>query len=325
MPGLPSHSAAPWRAALATLAPVLTLLSGACAWATESAGTNAALGATSFGTPVFPDPGLYGSWYTAIYSTSRLNGADARQASPNATGSYQVQYGYLTYVAPFSVGDWRFGAGAVVSHGRASADVADLGASQKVSGWGDTLVQPLIVGRRIGDFHMALAQGFIAPTGHYQAGDLVSIGRNVWSSSSQLSLGWIPPKGVEATATLTYIRSGTNRKAKTSPQNPLGKPYRSGDEFAVDFALGYNFTTAFELGLAGYFYRQISDDRIADPDSNADLRANFGGYRGAALAIGPAVRYLSPMGELFLQIQREVRTTNRTQGNAVWARWNFKF
>lgn len=138
-------------------------------------------------------------------------------------------------------------------------------------------------------------------------------------------MGYIDPEGFEATATFSYITSGTNTKPMAFFANTTGGDYRSGDEIGIDLALGYNITPKFELGLTGYYYQQLSADKISDPAGDAVLQGGFNGFKGRVAAIGVGARYLTEFGEFYAQVDREFGARNRTEGTSAWLRWNIAF
>lgn len=293
------------------------------AQAGEAGGSNVMLGGTTFQTPVMPEPGFYYGNYINYYHANRFNDGNGDNAVPDLSLNAVVDYNQFVYVTPFELGDLKFAVGGVVPF--VSVRQEGGGLVDRESGLGDILVQPLIVGWEKGNLHVALAQGFYLPTGKYDAQSALNIGRNTWASQTQLSLGYVDPEGWEATTTLSFVTSSTNRDATFSMLNPTGADYRSGNELAIDAAVGYNFTPRFELGVTGYYYKQLSDDKISDPISNQALQEFANGLRGQVAAIGIGARYLSDFGEFYVHVDREFAARNRSEGTSAWLRWNISF
>ncbi|WP_142781856.1 transporter [Agrobacterium sp. T29] len=289
----------------------------------EGGGSNLMLGGTTFQTPVFPETGFYYSNYINYYHASRLNDGDGNNVVPDLSLNAVVDYNQFVYVTPFELGDMKFAVGAVVPLATVRQDAG--GVTSRETGLADILIQPLIVGWEQGNFHVAFVQGVFLPTGQYDPNSQVNIGRNTWAYQPQLSLGYIDPQGWEATATLSYVTNSKNKDAMISLLNPTGADYRSGNELGIDFAVGYNFTPNFEIGLTGYYYKQLSDDKISDPASNQALQDFANGLRGQVAAIGIGARYLTSFGEFYAHVDREFAARNRTQGTSAWIRWNIAF
>lgn len=64
--------------------------------------------------------------------------------------------------------------------------------------------------------------------------------------------------------------------------------YRSGHEAHLELAVGYRFPPHWELGLAGYTYRQVSGDEGAG--------ARLGTLEGRVSGAGPALNYARRIG-----------------------------
>ncbi len=289
----------------------------------EAGGTNLMLGGTTFQTPVIPNAGFYYGNYVNYYHANRINDGNGTNVVPGLRLDAVVDYNQFVYVTPFELGDFKLAVGAVVPFATIRQEAG--GIVDRESGLGDILLQPLIVGWEQGNFHVALVQGFFMPTGKYDAESQLNIGRNTWAYQPQLSLGYVDPTGWEATTTLSYITSSKNRDAMFSALNPTGADYRSGNELGIDFAVGYNFTPRFELGVTGYYYKQLSDDKISEPLSNQALQEFADGLRGQVAAIGIGARYLSDFGEFYVHVEREFAARNRSEGTSAWLRWNVSF
>jgi hypothetical protein len=289
----------------------------------EGASSNMTLGATSFQTPVIPGPGFYYSNYVNYYHANRLNDGDGNSLVPDFGVDVWVDYNQFVYVPPVELGDLTFAVGAVVPFASIRQDAG--GAISDSKGLADIILQPLIIGWQKDYFHAILVQGVVAPTGAYDPSSDVNVGRNTWQYQPQLSLGYIDPDGIEITATMSYITSGTNKDPMNFFANTTGSPYRSGDEIGVDFAVGYNFTPNFELGLTGYYYQQLSADKIEDPVGDAVLQQAFNGFKGRVAALGVGTRYLSEYGEFHAQVFREFAAENRSEGTSAWLRWSVAF
>lgn len=293
------------------------------ALAGEGASSNMTLGATTFQTPVIPGPGFYYSNYVNYYHANRLNDGDGDSLVSDFSVDAWVDYNQFVYVPPLELGDLTFAVGAIVPFASIRQDSS--GTISESKGLADIVLQPLIIGWQKDNFHAVLAQGVIAPTGAYDASSDVNVGRNTWQYQPQLSLGYVDPDGIEVTATMTYITSGTNKDPMDFFANTTNAPYKSGDEIGVDFALGYNFTPKFELGLTGYYYQQLSADKIDDPTGDQVLQQNFNGFKGRVAAVGIGARYLSDYGEFYAQVNREFAAENRTEGTSAWLRWSVAF
>lgn len=159
-------------------------------------------------------------------------------------------------------------------------------------------------------YEMVNAVDIVIPTGSFAAGDLVNPGRNQWVLRLNHMGTWFP----EPAWDLSYrLHWDCNR------ENPDTR-YRSGQTVYLNWAIGWKPASATTLGLAGFFLRQITDDRQegAPPIS--------GGNRLRAAGIGPAVRYAGPHGVMLtLKYFRDFDVRNRPRGEQLWCYGAFRF
>lgn len=72
-----------------------------------------------------------------------------------------------------------------------------------------------------------------------------------------------------------------------------------------------NVTKRLAIGAQGYYYQQLTDDRL-----NGAIVAN--GNRGRSFDVGPQVRLHLGHLALIVKYQKDMRVQNRTRGNQVW-------
>lgn len=301
----------------------LALCAGGNALATEGAGTNLTLGATTFQTPIFSPPGFFYEADLNQYESSRLNDDTGHKLIPGFQINETALYNQVGYVAPVSFHGVQVAVGAVIPF--IFVGERAEGQRQYIQNMADTLLQPLILGWNKDDVYVALVQGVYVPDGEYRPQDLVTLSRDTWEYQPQISVGYINQTGLEATTTVTYILSQVNKNPMAVFTNPFGSAYHSGNELAADYAVGYNFTPNFEAGVTGYVYEQTTADKLTDPYANAVFQQYFDGYFGKTLAVGPGFRYLTKYGAFLGEIQQEVYSKNRTQGSSYWLRWAITF
>ena len=89
--------------------------------------------------------------------------------------------------------------------------------------------------------------------------------------------------------------------------------YESGTEFHLEAAVSRFLSPALSIGLNGYYYQQITDDKTSDP--------TFGGFKGRVLTVGPVATYSFKVGNTAvstsLKYFREFSVQNRLEGDIV--------
>ena len=92
--------------------------------------------------------------------------------------------------------------------------------------------------------------------------------------------------------------------------------YQNGIDFHVDWAASQFLSKTFQVGVAGYFYQQITDD--------TGPGAKLGGFRGRAIGIGPQVGFIFPRlfegysGYLNIRGYKDLEVENRAN---TWSTW----
>ncbi len=133
----------------------------------------------------------------------------------------------------------------------------------------DLYVQPLWLNWSGDHYDLSLADGFWAPTGHYEPGALDNTGMGFWTNQTQVAAAWYPwkSKGTALTTAVTYeVHS-----------NKEGADIRPGDTLTVNWGLSQflplnsAMTVLADLGVGGYDLFQVSNDRGSDVTYDASV------------------------------------------------------
>jgi hypothetical protein len=185
---------------------------------------------------------------------------------------------------------------------------ADIGGnSDSRSGLGDIAFGPGL-GYHDGNLHYAIAVDFNAPTGSYDKNRLANLGRNYWSVQPILAASYLQPSGVNADIKLMYDFNGKNSATQ----------YRSGQEFHLDYALGWGLGNGWVAGVGGYAYQQTT----ADKRGGVTVADN----KGRAMGIGPSVKYDNGKG-FFITVkwQQDFNVRNRPEGGGLKVKFSIPF
>jgi hypothetical protein len=281
------------------------LIASAGAYATEGGGTVYPVGTENYVCCALPPPGIYGQVFAQHYEADEVTDTNGNTVP---LPGFKVK---ATAVAPRFV--WVTGqqvAGASLGFHAilplVSLDVTVPGASQSKNGIGDMVFGPALGWHHSPQLHSVLALDVFAPTGKYDRADLANIGRNYWAAQVIAGVSRIDPTGLNADAKLMY---GLNAKNKDTD-------YRSGQEFIVDYDAGWGLGNGWVVGVGGYLYQQVTDDKQAG--------ATVANNKGRAFAIGPSIKYDSGKGWFVtLKYQTETGVRNRAAGDALWLKIAF--
>ncbi|WP_380057518.1 transporter [Falsihalocynthiibacter sp. SS001] len=176
------------------------------------------------------------------------------------------------------------------------------------SGMGDLYLNPLLLNWNVGNHHVIFQPGLNIPIGTYDRDAQINVGRNYWSLD--LAAAWTyfePSNGFEISATGGFLFNAENSDTD----------YTTGTEFHLDWMIAKHFSETTAIGLNGYAYQQLTDDKgiLAGGLTAAD----FNGFKGSGWGLGPAVTSVVNLGSVPLGVTAkalfDVESKNRMKGN----------
>ncbi len=273
-------------------------------------------------------PGVPGWSYATIYLHLQSEGGRGANFVLPGGGRGAVAVG-LTDHADALVQGITYTSALPVLGGQAAFTV--LGAPGNVGvGVGATLTGPLgntVSGVKT-DNRTTVADVFYQGTLKWNQGvnnEMVYVTGNIPSGTydsnrlANLSLGFV---AFDAGGGYTYFdpKAGNEFSVVAGLTYSLPNPYlqyQNGIDFHIDWAASKFLTQTFQVGVAGYYFQQITDD--------SGPGAVLGGFRGMSVGIGPQVGFLFPnlfegyQGYLNLKAYKDVETENRPSGWSTWA------
>lgn len=276
------------------------------AQATENGGSSYPMGAENYMSGAMPPPGFYAIFYASHYDADSLRGNDGEKLPVD----FRVR---ASSIDPrfIWVSDEQILGGSLAFH--TIMPLVDLrvevnGQSQSKQGLGDMTLGAAL-GYHLSDkLHAIVALDVMAPTGDYDRHDIANIGRNYWDIQPVLALSYIDPEGLNADAKIMYDFNLKNHATD----------YTSGQEFHVDYSIGWGLGNGWVVGVGGYIYQQTTDDR-----QNGERVEN---NKGHALAIGPSIKYTNRKGWFITaKWQQESNVRNRAEGDAYWLKLTMPF
>jgi hypothetical protein len=267
-----------------------------------------------------PPPGAYlrNDFYAYQGTTDKIPLSGRVEAS--LRGRYLIDMVNFTYVTPNKIFGANYAAGVIwvpISNvfikGKVEfANVISREREGDLTSVGDLVIAPIILGWHQGNFHIIALGNVYIPVGSYNADRVLNTGLNRWAVEPMMLVTWLHPKiGTEVSMALGYTVNFRNNATR----------YATGNELHLEWFAGQHFTKWLALGLAGYFYQQVTGDTGAG--------ARLGAFQGQALAIGPCITLNGtiakrPIG-LNLRYYDELSTTNRLNGQSFFATLTFGF
>ena len=277
------------------------------ALASEGGGTLYPNGVEGYMAGALPPPGLYGMAYGQHYHSGRVNDANGNDLKVPGFGvTADVVAPRLAWVTGTKLLGGDLVVHAIVPLVTLKVSVA--GQSQSKTGIGDIVTGAGLGYHHSPSLHSVVAVDVYLPTGGYTKGDLANTGRNYGAVEPVFAVTQVDPAGFNADVKAGWI---FNRRNKDTD-------YRSGQEFHFDYSLGWGLGSGWTAGAGGYYWKQVTSDKQAG--------GVVADSKGETFAIGPSVKYDSGKGWfLTAKWQKEVKSDNRAQGNALWLKAAFPF
>ncbi|MFZ3048840.1 MAG: transporter [Desulfatirhabdiaceae bacterium] len=283
-------------------------------------------GAEDFMSGAAPPPGTYFLFYSNFYSADRYkdNEGNNYDAGPLADVDINVwanvfrflhvtdikilggNYAFHTFV-PFVNMDFEFGA-------------PFDSFSDTRFGLGDIIVDPFILTWHTKQFHWVAGLDIFLPTGEYnEEKEPINPGNNVYTFEPVFAVTYLNGPW-DVSVKFMYDISTDNDDYIITPgeAGAIGNPglagqtgsLTPGQEFHFDYAVGYNLSPEWTVGINGYVYEQITDDEIEGISVN-DMK-------GSVIAVGPAIKYNYRNMSFILKSLWETEVENRPAGSSTW-------
>ena len=278
----------------------LALLAAGSAQALEAGSTPAyPNGGESYLMGVVPPPGFYSLIYASSYSANRLN--DSQGNNLNVPG-FKIRANAIA--ARFAwVPGVKVGSGDLVFH--TIVPLLNISASTPAGSQTRTGVGDVTVGGAVGfhdspGFHTAVGLDWRLDTGNWSPSNIVNLGNHHKAVEPIFVFSYIDPKGWNADMRVGY---SIHQKNKATD-------YASGDDFHVDYSVGRGLGPTWVLGVGGYYYQQVSNDKQAGVElANSKARA---------MSLGPALKYDGGNGWIFtVKWEKEFAVRDKAQGSAL--------
>jgi hypothetical protein len=316
-PSLQTHlvTAAPSarRCAAAGLA---ALVFAAGAQATEFGGGHYVNGAEDFMAGALPPPGTYFINYLAYYSADRFNdkngGKQFADFDLNVVGN-NLRFVHVTNHKVLGA-NWGMQLFVPLMYQDVERRIASgfPEESDETFGLYDIIIDPILLGWHSKNWHFVAGLDIYVPIGKYDEpdpGELVANpGRNYWTFEPAVAFTYLSDGGFEVSAKFMYDFNTENEDTD----------YKSGQEFHLDYTVGYH-TGPWSLGVGGYYYKQTTSD------SGRGVPDFLGDFKGQAIAVGPQVKYDYRNMSFTLKYQTETEVENRPEGDILWAKFLYAF
>ncbi len=282
-------------------------------YATEGGGGAYPNGAEDFMSGAVPPPGYYFLDYFLYYSADEFNNKNGDNVDNDFDLDVVANTFRFIYVTKQKIfgGFWGVHMFVPIVY----QDVSLFGMSDDKTGLGDIIIDPFILSWHFKNWHFATGVDIYMPTGSYDKNDLANISRNYWTFEPIFAFTYISDGGFEVSSKFMYDFNTNNPDTD----------YLSGQEFHFDYAVGYRVSN-WNLGVAGYYYKQITDDKMNGETVPAVAPLGFDeGFKGQTFAVGPAVKYNYKNMSFTLKYLWETAVEHRPEGSDLWFKFVYAF
>ena len=243
-------------------------------------------------------------FYTANVDRALLQGRV--NASLDTSAFYNYSYPVYTFKEPVLGADFAISAGVPLGYANFEAQLVSQAGSVAVddneTALGDIILMPASFYWNNGNWYFNLYELITTPTGKYDVDDDVNIGRNYWSFDTVFAVTNLNMKtGRDFSLVVGYMINTENDATD----------YKTGHELHIDAMFNQFFSETFALGLAGYYYDQVTGD--------SGSGALLGDFEGKSYGIGPSFLWIPKSGSGKFSITaswlHDLHASNRLEGD----------
>lgn len=286
------------------------------AFATEGGGNAYPNGAEDFWCGLIPPPGFYFINYFLYYHADDFNNKHGDNVDEDFDLDVIANTFRFIKITNHKILGANWGVHMFVPIVYQDVTPPFTGRNDTQTGVGDIIVDPLILSWHFSkNFHLAAGIDIFMPTGRYDADDLANTSRNYWTFEPIVAFTYMTDFGLEVSSKFMY---------DINTNNP-DTDYRSGQEFHFDYAVGYKVSD-WTVGAAGYYYKQITNDKInGEKVTFPDALGFEDGFKGQAIAVGPAVKYGCKNISFTLKYLWDTEVEHRPEGQSLWFKLVYAF
>ena len=252
-------------------------------------------GVEDFAVGALPPPGVYLVNYLLLVQKNSIRDNSGNSLPMNFKADVVAEVPRLIYVSPFTLLGASWGAQAFlpiysadIQAGSSLATPGGKAVDSREKGLGDIIFSPLVLGWHFGpELHAVFALDIWAPTGNYDKDRPATqiLSKNHWTFEPVLAVSYLK-EGFDVSAKLMYDFNTRNSDTSTDP----------GQEFHIDWALGYGLKNGLSGGLVGYNYWQTTDDEV-NGVTQKDASSEVGG-------IGVGIKYWPKQGPFSMTLKQ---------------------
>jgi hypothetical protein len=297
---------------------------------------------------ISPPPGFYFTEYLSYYSANKLKDNSGRTLSLSRDGtrldrsSAYASGNRILWMSKFKILGGFYGAQFVVPVERLNTmidvltPVGPMRMGEGRGGVGDLFFNPFILAwhEKHGLFHITTGVDITAPTGPYGKYHMVNVGKHLWTIIPAFQITvfvpWYPKIAIGARLDYSFntknndfiVNADTAAKIGNMALSGVKTSITPGQEFHLDYGISYALLPLradpqLSVGVVGYYYQQITDDKTGVGTVEHD--------KGRVFAVGPGVWFNYKKWNIGLRAAFETVAKNRPEGFLILSTITYTF
>jgi hypothetical protein len=252
-------------------------------------------GVEDFAVGALPPPGVYLVNYLLFVQKNSIRDNAGNGQPGEFKADVVAEVPRFIYVSPFKILDANWGAqiflpyySADLQAGTSLAVPGGKALDSREKGLGDIIFSPLVLGWHFSpELHAVFALDTWAPSGNYDKNRPATqiLSKNHWTIEPVLAVSYLK-EGFDISAKLMYDFNTRNSDTNTDP----------GQEFHMDWAVGYGLKNGLSGGVVGYNYWQTTEDEVGGVEKTGD-KSRVGG-------IGAGIKYWPKQGPFSMTLKQ---------------------
>lgn len=252
------------------------------------------------------DPGWYLLNTTMYYSASKFKDGNGNTSSNDST-DYLLTALAISWRPEFTLLGGDYMAVVTPAFGNLSGKpiLVDGEPENPNAGLTDLYFAPVVLGWHLDDLDIVAALGGFAPTGKFRLGSVKNTGLGFWTFIPHVAATYRNDNGIFENTPL--LAMGAARYEIHSNQEE--RDFRPGDTFTFEWGLGLELGKRTDVGVTGFFYRQVTNPDGADAQRVDKYRSN---------GIGAHVSHIFGPVSMGLRVYRDFNVRNGPEGTLAY-------
>jgi len=246
-----------------------------------------------------PPPGFYYRMYNAFYTADALMNPDGEELNVDFDVKVFANVHRFIWMSDYKLLGADYGAHVIVPLINTDIKIGALGVDDDKFALGDIFVEPFLLSWHGANYDAAFGIGAYMPTGDYDVTEPASPGKDMWTG--MMSFGGTLYFDEEKTWSASILgRYEVHSEKRDSDITP-------GNDFHFEWGIGKTIAGVWDVGVAGYCQRQVTEDSGTGASEEKD----------SVYAAGPEVIAFIPPVKLFVSLRSlwEFEAEDRSEGN----------